>query len=149
MRNESTGVHGAFIGTLIKKDGTVEVFRKDNLVLNTGIDALCDCLSNSTQPSPFKYIAVGTGTTEPEATQTGLDAWGMIKEGTYLHTDGTSFFTLTAEFGAGEATGALTEAGICNKSSGGAFFDRVVFPVINKGEDDIYSATFKITFTRA
>ncbi len=149
MDNEAMGVHGAFVGTLIKADGTVQTFCKDNLILNSGIDAICNCLAAENQPAPFGYIAVGTGTTEAEAAQTALTTEMYRKAVTYTHTAGTSFFTLSSVFNPGEATGAITEAGVCNASTGGIFFDRVVFPVINKGDDDTYTATFKITFNRA
>ena len=149
MDKENMGVHGAFVGTLIKADGTVQTFCKDNLILNSGIDAICNCLASSGQPSPFNYIAVGTGTTEAKDSQTNLATELTRKGATYAHTAGTSVFTLSTTFAAGEATGAITEAGVCNASTGGIFFDRVVFPVINKGDDDTYTATFKITFNRA
>ena len=56
--------------------------------------------------------------------------------------------TFSATFNAGEATGALTEAGVCNAATGGTFFDRVVFAVLNKGADDTFTANFEITFTK-
>lgn len=148
MNKENIGVHGAFVGTLIKADGTVKVFCKDNLILNGGIDAVCECLSGSNQPSPFNYIALGEGTSETAVAQTALDNELERKSATYSHTAGTDVLTLSATFNAGEATGAITEAGVCNANAGGTFFDRVVFPVINKEEDDVYTATFKITFSR-
>lgn len=149
MNNEKMGVHGAFIGTLIHKDGSVETFRKDNLILNSGIDALCNCLASASQPSPFSYIAVGTGTDEPESSQVSLTDELARKSSTYTHETGLAYFSVTSTFNEGEATGAITEAGICNAESGGIFLDRVAFPVINKGADDVYTVTFKITFNRA
>lgn len=144
---EGLSAHGSFVGTLIRADGTVEVFRKDNLILNSGIDAICGCFSSDGQAEPLEYIAVGTGTSEVTATQTSLVSELTRKKATYTHVAGTSFLTLEVTFNKGEATGAITEAGICNTE--GVFFDRVVRPVINKGEDDIYTVTFKITFIRA
>lgn len=148
MNNDDLSVHGAFCGTLIHPDGSVETFRKDNLVLNGGIDLLCACLANPTQPAPLKYIAVGTGTTSPANANTALGSEATRKSCTYSHTAGTSSFTVTATFNAGEATGALTEAGIVNASTGGTFFDRVTYAVVNKGANDVYTATFTITFSR-
>ena len=57
------------------------------------------------------------------------------------------FFSFYVTFNAGEATGAITEAGLLNASSGGTLFDRVTFPVINKGALDIYNIDFTITFS--
>lgn len=150
MANESIGVHGEFVGTLIKADGTVQTFCKDNLILNSGIDAICNSLAVSTsRPMVFKYIAVGTGTTEAESTQTELANELTRKSASYTHVPGTSYFTLSTTFNAGEATGAITEAGVCNSTTTGIFLDRVAFPVVNKEADDVYTVTFKITLTRA
>lgn len=150
MKRENIAAHGAFSATLIHKDGKVETVRKDNLVLNGGIDLLCDSIGKSSgRPAVLSYIAVGTGTTAAAATQTALVTESLRKAATYSHTAGTSKLTFTATFNAGEATGALTEAGICNASSGGTLFDRVVFAVLNKGADDVLTTTFEITFTKA
>lgn len=149
MKNEGVSAHGSFIGTLIKKDGTVQVVRKDNLILDGGIDAICNCISGSAQPSAFSYIAVGKGTTATAASQTALISELGRKAAVFTHTDGTGVFTVEATFNEGEATGAITEAGVCNASTGGTFLDRVVFDVINKGEEDIYTATFKFTISRS
>lgn len=145
---ENIQAHGAFIGTLVHADGTVETYRKDNLILNGGIDSICNCLAATSQPSPFNYIAVGTGTTAAANTQTALVSELARKSATYAHTVGQSYFTVTTTFDPGSATGAITEAGVCNAATGGIFLDRVVFPVINKGENDTYTVTFKVTFTR-
>ena len=56
-------------------------------------------------------------------------------------------FTFTTKFNAGEATGAITEAGICNAATGGTFLDRVTFDVINKGADDTYESHFQFTLS--
>lgn len=150
MKKENLTAHGAFVGILKKADGTVTTIRKDNLVLNGGIDFLCDAFGkSSSRPNVMNYIALGTGTTAAAATQTALVTEAKRKAATYAHTAGTTVLTLSATFNAGEATGALTEAGIVNASSAGTFFDRVVFDVINKGANDVFTANFEITFTRA
>jgi hypothetical protein len=41
----------------------------------------------------------------------------------------------------------LTEAGVFNAASGGTMFDRVVFPVVNKGADDSLTAVFTFTMS--
>lgn len=146
---ENIKAHGAFTGTLIRADGTVTTVRKDNLVLDGGIDFLCDAFGKQTsRPDVMGYIAVGTGTTSPANGQTALTAESLRKAVTYAHTAGTAKLTLSTTFNAGEATGALTEAGICNSASGGTFFDRVTFDVINKAANDTFTVNFDVTFTR-
>lgn len=147
--DENIKAHGAFTGTLIREDGTVQTVRKDNLVLNGGIDFLCDAFGKQTsRPNVMGYIAVGTGTTATENGQTALVSESLRKAASYSHTAGTTKLTLSATFAAGEATGALTEAGICNADAGGTFFDRVTFAVINKGANDTLTVNFDVTFTR-
>lgn len=149
MKKENIQAHGAFVGILRHKDGRVETIRKDNMILNGGIDFLCDAVGKASgRPGVMNYIAVGTGTTQAEASQTALVTESMRKTATYSHTPGTTKMTFSATFDAGEATGALTEAGICNANSGGTFLDRVVFAVLNKGADDVFTANFEITLTK-
>jgi hypothetical protein len=53
--------------------------------------------------------------------------------------------TYVASFEAGDATGAVTEAGLFNASSGGTMLCRTVFSVVNKGAQDILNITWVIT----
>ena len=142
-------VHGAVTLVLQKADGGAIASRHNNMVLNGGIDFLCDAFGASSRPDIMSHIAVGTGTTEVKATDTALVTELARKQCTYAHTKGSTKLTVQTTFNAGEATGAITEAGIANASSAGTFFDRVVFPVINKGASDVLTVTFEITLTRA
>lgn len=147
--DEKINAHGAFLGILKRADGTVSTIRKDNLVLNSGIDFLCDAVGKASgRPGVMSHIAVGTGTTAVADSQTALVTESLRKSASYSHSAGTSKMTFSATFNAGEATGPLTEAGICNAASGGTFFDRVTFDVLNKGADDTFTANFEITFTK-
>lgn len=139
---------GTHIGILRHPDGTVEVHRKDNLILNVGFDFIADAIGKASErPDCMAYTAVGTGTTETDATQTALATELARKPATYAHTAGTKVFTFTTKFDTGEATGAITEAGICNAAKGGTFLDRVTFDVINKGADDTYTSNFQFTLS--
>ncbi len=144
---DMTGIKGSFEAVLIKKDGTVETHRKDNIILNGGFDYICAAIAGTERPDSMAYTAVGTGTTAAAATQTGLVTEVLRKSASYAHTAGTKVFTLTTTFAAGEATGAITEAGICNASSKGTFLDRVNFDVINKAADDTMVTTFQFTLS--
>lgn len=139
---------GSFTGILRHKDGSCEVRRKDNLILNVGFDFIADAIGKaSDRPACMAYTAVGTGTTETDPTQTGLVTELARKAATYAHVAGTKVFTFTTKFAEGEATGAITEAGICNANSAGIFLDRVTFSVINKGDDDTYESHFQFTLS--
>ena len=138
---------GSLTLVLRKANGDVEVRRKDNLILNVGYDFICDAIGCPTRPALMGYTAVGTGTTAVAATQTALVTELARKAATYAHTANTKVFTLTTIYNAGEATGAITEAGICNDAAAGIFLDRVVFAVVNKLADDVLTTTFQFTLS--
>jgi len=146
-KKDNVNLKGSIHIVLRHANGKVETRRKDNLILNAGFDFICAALANPTRPALMGFTAVGTGTTAVAATQTGLVTEIKRKAASYAHTANTKVFTLTTNFAAGEATGAITEAGICNAASGGTFLDRVTFDVINKAADDTMTTTFQFTLS--
>ena len=95
----------------------------------------------------MSYIAVGTGTTVAATGNTALVTEVLRKAATFSHTTGTKVFQFEATFNAGEATGAITEAGVLNAATAGTMLDRVVFAVINKGADDTLTQRFTFTMS--
>lgn len=148
MIDESMQLHGAMTLIILRANGDTETIHKDNLIVNVGFDFIADAIGKSaSRPSVMGYIALGTGTTAAAATQSALVTEIDRNAATYAHTAGTKTFTFTAEFLAGDATGAITEAGVFNAASAGIMFDRVVFPVVNKGADDSLTAVFTFTMS--
>lgn len=148
MKGEGLLVKGAVEAVLKKACGEVEVRRKDNLIVDCGFDFICDAIGKAdARPSVMNHIAVGTGTGTPSAQETGLVSELTRKAAQYAHVSGTKEMTFTTTFVAGEATGAITEAGVINASAGGTLLDRVTFAVINKGEEDELSITFMFTLS--
>lgn len=148
INEKELNLKGTFIATLKHADGSVEVRRKDNLILNVGFDFIADAIGKASgRPSVMGFTAVGTGTTAVSSGQTALVSELYRKAATYAHTNGTKVFTFNTYFAAGQATGAITEAGICNASSGGIFIDRVTFAVINKAADDELTTNFQFTLS--
>ena len=148
MKNEQVGLKGTLVLTLQKPSGEVQTIRKDNIIVNGGFDFICDAIATSgTRPAVMGYIGVGTGTAAPDATDTALGTQLLRKAATYAHTTGTKVFTLSSTFATGEATGAITEAGVFNAASSGTMLDRVTFSVINKGADDTLTAQFQFTLS--
>lgn len=140
---EALNLHGAMTAHLISPDGTVRTTQKNNMIVNVGFDFIANAIgAASGRPNAMQYISVGTGNAPVQATQAQLTTQIACKKATYAHTSQTKVFTFTTTFNPGEATGAITEAGVFN-SDKGIMFDRVVFSVINKGAED----TLKITFT--
>lgn len=148
MTNDKFKLHGAMELVLQKADGSVETRQKDNLIVDVGFDLICDALGKAaSRPGVISHIAVGTGTAAVASSQTALTTELSRLAATYAHTALTKVFTMTATFGAGVATGAITEAGVFNAASAGTMLDRVVFGVINKGADDTLTVTFTFTLS--
>jgi len=133
---------------LYKEDGSVVAIDKDNLIVTAGLDFIANIMGATSPPTKMTHIGVGTSSTAPNAAQTDLLAPTMRKAATYSHTGGTLIFSFTTTFNAGEATAALTEAGVFNASSGGIMLDRVTFAVVNKGANDTLTVTFTFTMSQ-
>ena len=148
MIQEAMKLHGAVTLMLQKPDGEVQTTHKDNIIVNVGFDFIADAIGRATsRPGVMGFIAVGTGTTAAAASQSALVTELKRNAATYAHTVGTKTFTFTAQYPAGDATGAITEAGVFNAASAGIMLDRVVFPVVNKGADDSLTAVFTFTMS--
>ena len=131
-------------GVLYDENNNIkQKFVKHNLITSIGFDFVSNCLGSTTRPKPISQIGVGTNNTAPALGDTNLGALKLKKACTYTHTAGTTSLIFQTSFGAGEATGALVEAGIF--TGDGTLFDRVVYPVINKESGDTYKMIFEIT----
>jgi hypothetical protein len=144
---ERAGFKGSMVAELRRADGTVEIVRKDNLIVDAGFELVCDSLgATSGRPAILSHIAVGTGSTSPASGQTALVTELNRQAATYTKLNAKQF-KMVASFVAGTGTGAITEAGVFNASSSGTMFDRVTFSVINKGVDDALTITFTFTLS--
>lgn len=145
---EPVKMHGAMTMTLRREDGSVEVLRKDNIIVSAGFDFIANVIGKAgSQPAAMGWIAVGTGAATPAAGDTALQTELVRQAATFSHTAGQQTFTFTTSFAAGVATGAITEAGVLNAASGGTLFDHVSFPVVNKGANDTLQCTFTFTMS--
>lgn len=148
MIDETMQLQGAMTLIVRRAYGDIETVHKDNIIVNVGFDFIADAIGKSaSRPSVMGFIALGTGTTAAAASQSALVSELDRNAATYAHTVGTKAFSFTADFAAGDATGAITEAGVFNAASGGIMLDRVVFPVVNKGADDSLTAVFTFTMS--
>lgn len=138
-------IDGVMTIEVSRHDGTTEKIIKHNMIVNSGFDFICDVMGNSTQPKPVRKIQVGSGTTATTAAMTALSARIAEKTATYSHTTGTKVFSLSSHFAAGEATGAITEAGVFNAD--GVMLDRVTFKVANIDADDEITVNFQFTLS--
>ncbi len=113
-----------------------------NLVVTAGKNYVADRIKNNS--TVMSHMAIGTGSTAAAAGDTAL---GNQTARTALTsttvTDNEIVYVDT--FAAGTGTGAITEAGIFNASSGGTMLCRTVFSVVNKGASDAMTITWTVT----
>ena len=146
MMNDGLKLRGDVALVLRDKNGNVKEERKiHNLIVNTGLNFICDRMKND--ETAMSHMALGSGSTAAAAGDTTLGSQLGSREALDSDTVSSNTITYTSSFEAGDATGAVTEAGIFNATSGGTMLCRTVFAVVNKSADDSLSVTWQITLT--
>ena len=113
-----------------------------NLVVTAGKNYVADRIKNNS--TVMSHMAIGTGSTAAAAGDTALGSQTARTALTSTTvTDNEIVYVDT--FPAGTGTGAITEAGIFNASSGGTMLCRTVFSVVNKGASDAMTITWTVT----
>lgn len=100
-----------------------------------------------TSAGVMTHMEVGTGTTDPVVGNTTLESVVSSSRTAFTSSSSVSgaVVTYVCAFAAGTGTGALTEAGIFNASSGGTMLCRTEFAVVNKGAADTMTITWTVT----
>jgi hypothetical protein len=117
----------------------------NNLVVTTGKNYIASkMVATTNSPVSMTHMAIGTGTTTPAAGDTalGTQTGRVTLAGSSV---ASNAITYTATFPAGTGSGAITEAGIFNASSGGTMLCRTTFPVVNKASGDSIAITWIVT----
>lgn len=139
MVNENLKLTGAL--TIALNDEVVH--EVDNLVVTAGKNYVASRMKDTTKAA-MTHMAVGTGTTTAAASQTALVTEN--DRNTLTSTTVTAnAIAYVCTWAAGDATAALTEAGIFNASSGGDMLCRTVFSVVNKASADSMTITWTVT----
>jgi len=149
------------VGHDLKISGMLHIVLKDaagqikddeitrNLIVTAGRQHAADQMAGQTQAA-MSHMAIGTGTAAAALTdtalQTELDRNALAAKTQGEGTDANKV-TFQADWGAGDGTGAITEAGIFNSASAGTMLCRSVFAVKNKGAGDTLSLTWTLTFS--
>lgn len=124
----------------VKEDHTLK-----NLVVDTGLNFIVNRMKDATA-TVMSHMTLGTGTTAAAAGNTTLETEISGARVALTSTTVTANqITYIASFAAGVGTGAVTEAGILNASSGGTMLCRTVFPVVNKQAGDSMTVTWTVT----
>ena len=116
-----------------------------NLVVAVGRAYIASRMKDDSSAA-MSHMAVGTGTVAaaPGDTTLGTEANRQLLSSTVV---ADNVVTYTAQYAAGQGTGALTEAGIFNASTAGTMLCRTVFDVINKAADDSMTITWTVTLS--
>ena len=140
MINDNFALTGAL--TIAVNNEVVQKTR--NLVVTSGKEWVAKRMAG--QDSNMTHMAIGTGTTAAADADTTL---GTEIERNAMTVSGGTVSTNTIEYActwaAGDGTGAITEAGIFDASTGGDMLARTVFSVVNKGAADSMTITWTIT----
>lgn len=148
---DNINAKGSLTLTLTDVDGNIKSEQNvKNLVVGVGLSHLVRRAINNAV-TVMSHMALGSGTV-PAAlgdttlgTETGRTALQSSSNvTTNVSNDSVQFI---ASFGAGAATGAITEAGIFNAASAGDMLCRTVFNVVNKDANDTLTVTWKIVLS--
>lgn len=119
-----------------------------NVFTTVGKEHVADQLASSSDEDPMSHMAVGSGTTAAAAGNTALvhevDRNALTSRTQGAGGDANDVIYI-GDWGAGDATAPLTEAGIFNSSSVGTMLVRQTFAEINKGASDTLSITWTVT----
>jgi hypothetical protein len=115
----------------------------DNLVVTAGKEYVASRMKDTTATA-MSHMAIGSGTTNPAASDTALET-ELGRVALTSTTVSSAVVTYVATFAAGTGTGAVTEAGILNASSSGTLLCRTEFSVVNKGSSDSMTITWTVT----
>lgn len=115
----------------------------DNLVVTAGKNYVASRMKDTTDTA-MSHMSIGTGSTAAAAGDTALGT-ESDRQALTSTTVTNNEVVYVATFGAGDGTGAITEAGVFNASSAGTMLCRTVFSVVNKGSDDSMTITWTVT----
>jgi hypothetical protein len=121
-------------------DGKIKHRSAHNTVTTAGKDGTADQLLLSPTLNKPTHMAVGTGT--PSGTALGVE---LDRNALTSKTRSGAIVTMVGDWAAGDATGALTEAGIFDAAAAGNMYVSASFSVINKAAGDTLQITWTLT----
>ena len=148
MINDKMQVTGDVTLTLTDEKGNLKARQEiKNLVVNTGLTFISQRMIGTSQ-AVMSHMALGSGTNAAAAGDTALQTQVGNREALDAAvSDSPGVITYTSTFEPGDATGALTEAGIFNASTSGNMLCRTKFDVVNKSSTDTLAITWVVTIS--
>ena len=138
---EPMGIRDRVILTVRDKNGNVKQEYDSgwslNGITNAGMAEVAGLITLDVGGTAFDYIAIGTGTTAFDPTQTALVTEIKRKAGTGSRTtttvtnDTAQYVTTFSSADGLTGTSAVTESGVFNASTGGVLLCRQVFSALN------------------
>jgi hypothetical protein len=149
-KRDGLGLRGSFRFRVFRAGALVAERRGFNLIVSAGKAAIAG-LANGLHADPFAYLALGTGTTAPDAADTTLEteittnggarALATLSQVTTDVTDDTAqlvkTFAITGNL-------AVTEAGVFDALAVGTMLCRHTFTVINLVNGDSLEVTYQL-----
>ena len=132
---------------ILDADGkTKEKIHINNLVVQTGRNFIADRIISSSNFDPMTHMAVGEDTNAVDLADTALGN-ELYRQTFDSATRTNNVVTFVTTYAPGDATGAITEAGIFNAASGGTMLCRTQFNVVNKAAADTMIITWTVTIS--
>lgn len=152
MHTDNLKLTGRVALELRGPDGAVKDRREvDNLVVNAGLAYIASRMVG-TAKAVMSHMALGSGATAAAAGQTDLASILGSREAldsTTIVGANSNQVQYVCGFEAGDATGAIVEAGLFNAASGGDMLCRTTFAVVNKDANDTLTVTWTVTLSAA
>ena len=140
MINDDLRLTGALTISL----NDVVVQETHNLVVTAGKNWVADRMNDVN--TVMTHMALGTGTNAAAVGDTTLQT-EIDRNALTSTTVSTNTIAYGCTWAAGDATGAITEAGLLDAASAGDMLARTVFSVVNKGASDSITITWTITIS--
>jgi len=154
-KSGNIGISGKMTFTVRDKDGKVKDTRIiKNLIVDAGLAGMASRCNGSGSEAAFTYLAVGTGTTAANASDTALGT--EITDSGLARTSATCTRTTTTKTNdtakldhtwSVTGTKAVTEAGALNAGSSGTLLGRQVFSAINVANGDSLQLTYEFAMS--
>lgn len=130
-----------FVAVLRDEYGNVKEVRSvTNTVTTSGKNGIADQILLSPTLAKPTHMAVGTGTPAANALGVELDRNAFTSK-----LRANAVITVVGDWAAGDATGAITEAGWFDAASAGQMWVSASFAVVNKGAADTLQISWTLT----
>lgn len=141
---ENIGLKGEIFAKIIKPNGKIIEYNYPNLVVADGKTNIAGMLIADNAPGDaYDYIAIGTGSTTPDVTDTDL----VNEVYARINTSGAQLGSVASFTGSFAISGtvAITEYGLFNAATAGSMLSRISGATVTLGDGDFLEINHRIT----